>query len=426
MPMRTICIVATNRSDYGRLKPVMDALRTRDDVKLQIIIGSFAYFDNFFSYLRHANPVSFIRSLPWYIRARLTHLLGGDSAALRYERLAQVMAADGYAVDARLPLLVEGGTPSEMVSSAGFGLLGLPAIFKKLKPDIVLINGDRFEIISVAIAAAYMNIPLAHIEGGDVSGTIDNSTRHAISKLAHLHFPATSQSAGRLARMGEDPKTVFTFGSPIIDSLKEIDLHLDNSFYDRYPLEVGRIDLTKPYILISHHPVTTEYADNYRQMKELLAALDTVGLPQFFIAPNIDAGSDGITIAMREYRASDGIKRSVFHKHIALEEYIKLLAHAAVAVGNSSSFLREAAYLGTPAVLVGTRQLYRERGDNVREVATERNEIADAILVQLKHGPYTQDVRFGDGTAAKRIAEVLATYDLEKINVQKFFWENNI
>lgn len=423
--MRKICVVVTNRSDYGRLKPIMDELKARVDIELQVVIGSHVYTGSILSHIRHAKPQSLRKSLPWYIRARITSLFGGRDRAHQLEQLGRAVSKDGFTVNAQLPLLLEGGTTSAMTKSTGFGLLNLPPIFEELKPDIVLINGDRFEIFSIAIAAAYMNIPLAHIEGGDVSGTIDNSIRHAITKLAHIHFPATKESERRIVRMGEDPKTIFTYGSPIIDTLAKIDTSLDNSLLLRYPTHVGSIDLTKPYVLIAHHPVTTEYKDNYRQMKELLGALDEVDMPQFFVAPNIDAGSDGIAQAMREYREGKGASRSVFHKHVSLEDYTKLLAHAAVAIGNSSSLLREAAYLGTPVVVAGTRQQFRERGANVREVPSQQQAITEALKQQLAHGPYPQDMRFGDGTASPQIAEKLATIDLEEVSVQKYFHETS-
>lgn len=399
------------------------ALRKRPDVQLQVVVGSAAHFDGIISYLRDASVHSLRHALPWYVRARLLKIFGGTAAVLRREKLSRTIMDDGFSIDARLPLLLEGGTPREMVISNSRGLRSLVDIFARLKPDIVLINGDRFEIFSVAVAAVLLNIRLAHIEGGDVSGTIDNSIRHAVSKLAHLHFPATDESAQRLVRMGEDPATVFTFGSPIIDALRGIDTSLDNSFYERHPHDVGRIDLTKPFLLVAHHPVTTEYDDNRRQMGEILAALDMLKLPQFFIAPNIDAGSDGISAMMREYRAGEGASRGVFHKHLSLEDYTKLLAHAAVAVGNSSSFIREAAYLGTPAVVVGTRQSHRERGANVIEVACSKGEIADAIRRQLEHGTYPRDERFGAGNSAAQIARTLIEIDLSQVLVQKFFNE---
>lgn len=421
--MRTICVVATNRSDYGRLHPVMDALRAHPDITLQVVYGSYAYFDSFWQYLRYAKPESLLRSLPWYIRARLTKLVGGEGAVFAREQLSRMMMADGFTITARLPLLFEGGTTQEMVAAAGVGLLSLRETFARLKPDVVLINGDRFEILPVAVAAAYMNIPIAHIEGGDVSGTIDNSIRHAVSKFSHLHFPATQESADRLVRMGEHPDTIYTFGSPIIDSLTKIDTSLDNTLFDRYPSDVGCIDLIKPYILIAHHPVTTEYADNHAQMKELLAALDTLGMPQFFVSPNIDAGSDGISVAMREYRLGPASSRSVFHKHLSLEDYIKVYAHACVAVGNSSSFLREGAFLGVPSVIVGTRQQHRERGANVVEVEAKKDTILTALKTQIAHGPYEKDLRFGDGTSAEKIAKTLLEVDLDTLGVQKYFWE---
>lgn len=389
---------------------------------MQVAVGSSAHFDGIMSYMREVGDISLAR-LRWFIRSRIIKIFGGDAAVTRYEQLSRLIIKDGFVINARIPMLVGGGTPRAMVYTASRGLTALVRIFENLKPDIVLINGDRFEILPVAIAAAYMNIRIAHIEGGDVSGTIDNSIRHAVSKFAHIHFPATALSAQRLIRMGENPQSVFALGSPIIDALKKIDLTLENAWQDRYPAEIGRIDLTEPYVLIAHHPVTTEYDDNYRQMKEILSALDMISLPQFFIAPNIDAGSDGVARAMREYRSTGAAGRSVFHKHVTLEEYIRLLSHASVAIGNSSSFIREGAYLGVPSVIVGTRQKYRERSDNCVEVAAECGAIHDAIRTQIAHGRYDQDTRFGDGTAAERIATTLATLSLETVPAQKHFYE---
>lgn len=421
--MRTVCVVATNRSDYGRLHPVMEALKAHDNIQLKVVVGSAAYFDGLWWYLRYAKVPSLLKALPWLIRARLIKIVGGERAVLTQEQLSRMVLADGYEIAARLPLLIEGSTPPQMVSAAGIGLLKLSEILSNLKPDVVLINGDRFEILPVAVATAYLNIPLAHIEGGDVSGTIDNSIRHAVSKFAHLHFPATAESARRLERMGEDPATIFTHGSPIIDTLRDIDTSLGNDLHDRYPKDLNPIDLTKPYVVVMQHPVTTEYKESYAQTKELLAALDQIGMPQFFIAPNIDAGSDGIASALTEYRQSPGAARSIFHKHLSLEDYIKVFAHAAVAVGNSSSFLREGAYLGVPCVVVGSRQRYRERGENVIEVPAEQRVIVDALRKQIAHGRYPSDLRFGTGDAAVRIAETLATIDLAKVSIQKYFHE---
>jgi UDP-hydrolysing UDP-N-acetyl-D-glucosamine 2-epimerase len=421
--MRTICVVATNRSDYGRLHPVMEALKSHQDIELKVVVGSAAYFDGLWWYLRYAKVSSLPRSLFWLVRARLIKIFGGERAVLAQEQLSRMVQKDGYEIAARLPLLIEGSTPPQMVAAAGTGLLKLADIFSELTPDLVLINGDRFEILPVAVAAAYMNIRVAHIEGGDVSGTIDNSIRHAISKFAHLHFPATTESAARLERMGEDPATIFTHGSPIIDTLRGIDTSLGNDLHDRYPKDLNAIDLTKPYVVVMQHPVTTEYEDSYAQTKELLAALDTIGMPQFFIAPNIDAGSDGIATALSEYRNSSGAARSIFHKHLSLEDYIKVFASAAVAVGNSSSFLREGAYLGVPCVVVGSRQRHRERGENVIEVEAKREPIADAMRKQIAHGRYPSDLRFGKGDAATQIAQTLASIDLDKVSIQKYFHE---
>lgn len=420
---KKICVVTTNRADYGRLKPIMEKIRADETLSLQVVAGTSLFLDHFFWYLRHGEPVSFWKSLPWYLKARGKVLFGKTASAYRLEHLTRTIIQDGFPVHARLPLFLEGGTTQTMVKTAGLGLLGTPDIFEKLQPDIVLINGDRFEIFSIAMAAAFSNIRIAHIEGGDASGTIDDSIRHAISKLAHLHFPATKKSRARLLQMGENPQHIFVCGSPIIDALKTADLSLNNSFYERYRYGGVQIDLSKDFLLVMHHPVTTEYTDNYRNTKELIAAIASASLPSVFFASNIDAGSDGVSKAIREYRDQSQKPNAVFFKSVPTEDFYRVFAHARVVVGNSSSFLREAAFLGVPAVVIGSRQQGRERGENVIEVIPEKKQISDAIQKQINHGAYAPSHIFGEGDSAAQIVQILSRLDLNSVSLQKQFFE---
>ncbi|MEK7082329.1 MAG: UDP-N-acetylglucosamine 2-epimerase [Patescibacteria group bacterium] len=416
-----ICVITTSRSDYGRMKPVMEAIQRAPEFALQVVAGSHLYFDHLLWYLRHGEPVSFWKSLPWYLRARGATMREGDYGVVAREYSARLLAQDGFPVHARIPMFLEGGNPRVMTKIGGLALLGLPRIFEKLRPDLIVINGDRFEMLPVAFAAVCANIPLAHIEGGDVSGTLDESIRHAVTKLAHIHFPATEKSASRLRAMGEDPERIFPVGSPIIDTISRLDLSLDNSVYERNGFGGGRrIDFTRPYVLALQHPVTTRYEENRRDTEELIAAADALNLQKIFLAPNIDAGSDGVSGALRAHRDANP-ERTVFFKSLIPHDFYRVLKHAAVAVGNSSSFIRESAYFGVPAVIVGDRQQGRERGENAIEVAAERSQIIAAAESRLRHGPYPRDTIFGDGNAAEKIVEICTRFGPGSVRVQKTF-----
>ncbi len=417
-----VCVVTTNRADYGRMKPVMEAIRREPKLELRLVVGTPLFFDHLMWYLRHGEPLSLWRSLPWYIRARWMTFRGRHAEVAEREQLLRLLAADGFPIHARLPLFLEGGNPRVMVKTSGLCLLGLPDIFEKLRPDILLFNGDRFEMLPIAFTAAVMNIPIAHIEGGDVSGTIDESIRHAVTKLAHLHFPATPKSGARIRAMGENPQHIFVTGSPVIDMLTGLDLSVENALHERHRSGGGYIDFTKPYLLILQHPVTTRYARNRSDMEALIAAVREMPLQKLFLTPNIDAGSDGVSAALRAYR-DDAPADAAFYKQFAPHDFYRVFNNAAVVVGNSSSFIREGAFLGTPAVIVGDRQRGRERGKNVIEVGFDAVAIARAIEQQLGHGKYPPSLIFGDGTASSKIVSVLSTLEPGKIPLQKEFFE---
>ncbi len=425
LPKKTkICVITTNRSDYGRMKPVMAEIRKDGRLELQVVVGTNLFFDHLFWYFRHGEPLSFWRSFPWYLKARRMALFGQDKEIQKREQLMKLLVADGFPIHARLPIFLEGGNTRVMAKTVGLCLLGLPDILQKLRPDLVLINGDRFEILPIAFAVVSMNIPLAHIEGGDISGTIDESVRHAITKLAHLHFPATQKSAARIRAMGEGAAHIFVTGSPVIDTLTQLELSLDNSLHKRYRVGGERIDFTKPFLFVLQHPVTTRYEKNRADMEELIAAVDGFHIQKFFLTPNIDAGSDGVAAALRAYRARKPAQ-TTFYKYFSPPDFYRIFSHAAVVVGNSSSFIREGAFLGTPAVIVGDRQQGRERGENVKEVSPVRDEIRAAIDTQIRNGRYSQNFLFGDGTAARRIVGVLAAHHPSTFPLQKKFYDSH-
>jgi UDP-hydrolysing UDP-N-acetyl-D-glucosamine 2-epimerase len=303
-----------------------------------------------------------------------------------------------------------------MAKSTGLGIIELATQFENLQPDVVLTVADRFETIATAIAASYMNIPVAHTQGGEVTGSIDESVRHAVTKLSHIHFPATELAAQNVIRMGEDPATVIMTGCPSIDLIAGLDLRLPKDFFVEYKGVGANIDPEKPYVVVLQHPVTTEYGSGLEQIRQTLQAVRKAGLQTVWLWPNVDAGSDDVSKGLRMAREKGEAQNVRFYRNFTPEDYARLITNAACLVGNSSSALREGAYLGLPAVNVGSRQFGREHGHNVVHASYSAGEILDAMQRQIAHGRYTSDRRFGDGKAGERIADALAkaTFRIQK------------
>jgi UDP-hydrolysing UDP-N-acetyl-D-glucosamine 2-epimerase len=367
---RKICVVVASRANYARIKTVLTAVQEREDLELQVIAAASTLLERF-----------------------------GSSV--------DVMALDGFVPNATIRLIIEGENPATMAKSTGLGLLELPTVFEMLQPDVVVTVADRFETIATAIAAAYMNIPVAHTQGGEVSGSIDESVRHAVTKLAHLHFPATELSARRIVAMGEDPATVHTVGCPSIDLVAQTDLGLHRDALAHFGGVGSTIDPDQPFVLMMQHPVTTEYGHGLDQINATIDAVASLGMQALVFWPNVDAGSDQLAKGLRQFRETGRAHGFHFFRNLPPEVFFRLMAHCACMVGNSSAALREGAYLGTPAVTVGTRQNDRECGRNVVRAGHDPAEIADAIRDQLRHGRYESDPIFGDGTAGTRIADIL-------------------
>jgi UDP-hydrolysing UDP-N-acetyl-D-glucosamine 2-epimerase len=255
-----------------------------------------------------------------------------------------------------------------------------------------------------------MNIPLAHTMGGEISGTIDESIRHAVTKLSHLHFPANKEAAERIVRMGEDPTAVHVVGCPRIDLVAEIvhgNGHLESSDWLEREGVGAHITLDKPFLLVSQHPVTTEYGHGEEQIVETLMALHELQMPTIMLWPNADAGSEDISRGMRKFREKHRPEYIRFYKNFPIETYVRLMLGCACAIGNSSAPLREGAYTGVPTVNIGTRQQGRDRADNVTDCGYDRREIIAAVKEQLAHGRYASSHLYGDGGAGARIAKIL-------------------
>jgi UDP-hydrolysing UDP-N-acetyl-D-glucosamine 2-epimerase len=290
----------------------------------------------------------------------------------------------------------------------GFGVVEFASEYQRLKPDLVLIIGDRYEALSAALAAAYMNLPIVHMQGGEVSGSIDESARHCISKLAQFHVPATARAKDYLVRMGERPDTILTVGCPSSDIARVLDRALDPTIVNARG-SGAVLDVSQPFLLVVFHPTTTEFGGERAQALELLEALALANTPTLLLWPNIDAGSDHISKAIRMFRSEHPELQLRTLTNLTPENYLKVLGAAACAVGNSSSFVRDAGFLGTPVVLVGERQKFREHDVHVTEVAPARDAVARAITQQLAHGRYAPSTLYGDGEVSARVAATLAT-----------------
>jgi GDP/UDP-N,N'-diacetylbacillosamine 2-epimerase (hydrolysing) len=366
---RKVCVVLVDRANYGRLKPVMTAIKHQSGLELQV-------------------------------------LATGTMVLERFDQPVNVVRADGFNIDGEIYIELEGSTPTTMAKSVGFGLVEFASEFHRLKPDVVLLIGDRYEALAAAIAAAYMNITLVHIQGGEVSGSIDESARHAISKFAHFHFPSTHRAAEYLVRMGERPDTILGTGCPSSDIAKSLDRRLDPAIVNTRGAGID-IDVAKPFLLVVFHPTTTEYGGERRQMEILMAALDQLRVQSLILWPNIDAGSDHISKVIRLKRLETSVPWIRTITNLTPDNYLRVLANAACAVGNSSSFVRDAGYFGTPIVLVGNRQNGREHDVHVQPVPVEQDAIVEAIRRQLTHGRYEPSTMYGDGNVSARIAKGL-------------------
>lgn len=378
MSRRRVCVVVTARPSYSRIKTALRAIQEHPGLELQLVVAASALLD-------------------------------------RYGTAVRTIEADGFPIAARVYMVLEGENLATMAKTTGLGLLELATVFDNLRPDVVVTVADRYETLSTAVAASYMNIPVAHVQGGEVTGSIDEKVRHAVTKLADLHFVSTEKAAERVIRMGEDPAKVFVTGCPSIDLATEVlaSPALDFDPFERYGGVGAPVDLdAQGYIVVMQHPVTTEYEQAREHACETLYAVAEAGLPALWFWPNVDAGSDGTSNAIRSFRELHAPKNIHFFKNMQPTDFLRLLAGARCLVGNSSVGIRECSYLGVPTVDIGTRQGGRDRGRNVVGAGYDRQEILAAIRAQAAHGRYPSDPIYGEGNAGERIARLLAEQPL--------------
>ncbi|MFK8115162.1 MAG: UDP-N-acetylglucosamine 2-epimerase [Rubripirellula sp.] len=367
---RKVCVILVDRANYGRLKPVMQAIKDQPDLELQV-------------------------------------LAAGTMVLERFDMPVKVVEKDGFPISGQIYVELEGSNPTTMAKSLGFGVVEFASEFRRLEPDLVLIIGDRYEALAATMAAAYMNLCIAHIQGGEVSGSIDESARHAISKFSHFHFPSTQRAADYLIQMGEQAETILTVGCPSSDIARELERTSTHELINGMG-SGATIDTEKPYGLVIFHPTTTTYGGEREQMDALLEALGRVAMPTILLWPNIDAGSGHVNKAIRSFREThrpDWMRALI---NLMPEDYLRVLSGAACAIGNSSSFVRDASFFGTPVVLVGDRQDGREIDQHVTPVRPTADAVEAAIRAQLENGRYPASTLYGDGYVSTRIADAIA------------------
>jgi len=380
---RRIGVVTVSRSDYGHLRPVLEGIRRAGDLGLVLFVAGMHLEPDFGSTVRE-------------------------------------IEADGFAIAERIAMLERGDSPEAVAVSTGRGVEGFARAFAGRRPDLLVVLGDRFEMLAAAVAALPFALPVAHIHGGEISeGAMDNQIRHAITKLAHLHFASAEPHARRIAQMGEEAWRIHTVGGPGIDRITTTEAL-------RREAVARELDLPAegPWLLVTFHPVTLEYRDTASHVDELLAALEKTDGTLIITYPNADTSGRLIIDRLEEF-ATRHPGRVRVARTLGERLYLSLLRHCDVMIGNSSSGLIEAPSFGLPAVNIGARQRGRLRGANVIDVEPARDEILRGI--ETAHTPaFKAQARaaanpYGDGRAAPRIVEALRTVQLDARLVQKRF-----
>jgi UDP-hydrolysing UDP-N-acetyl-D-glucosamine 2-epimerase len=378
MKKRKICVIITARPSYSRVRTALLAINNHPELELQLVVAASALLD------RYGSTINYIE-------------------------------ADGFKIAEKVYMIIEGATLTSSAKTTGIGIMELATTFDNLKPDMVCTIGDRYETMATAIAASYMNIPLVHIQGGEVTGNIDEKVRHAITKLSDLHLVSNDDAKQRLIKMGEYEDKIHITGCPSIDIAKQV---LDHSALDFDPCQkyggVGKyIDPSKDYLVVMQHPVTTEFDMSKSQAETLIKIIHELNIPVFWFWPNPDAGSDGTSSALRTYREENPDNHIRFFKNLEGADFLKLLYHSKCLIGNSSVGIRECSYLGIPVVNIGSRQNRRLRGKNVIDSDYSQENLREAILKQVNHGHYPIENLYGSGHAGIAIANVLVNAGTE-------------
>lgn len=375
--MKKVCVVITARPSYSRIRSALLALKNYQNIELQLILAASALLEV-------------------------------------YGKVIKQIERDGFKITAKVYSVVSGENLETSAKTTGLGIVELSSVFESIKPDMVVTIADRFETMSTAIAASYMNIPLIHVQGGEVTGNIDEKVRHAITKLSDIHLVATQKAKERVLRMGENPEKIYVTGCPSIDIAENVKKNYAKLNFD--PIKkyngVGHyISDRENYVVIMCHPVTTAIEFLQQQTRCLFEVAEKIGKQIYWFWPNVDAGSDIVSKEIRVQREVKNRKNIFFFKNMSPDDFLVLLMGCECIIGNSSVAIRECSYLGVPAINVGDRQIGRERGKNVWDVSFDVNEILNAYQKILETPPLEGETLYGDGHAGEKIAEIIASLD---------------
>lgn len=384
MSNKRICVAITARPSYSRIRTALQYLSQASDVELTVVCSGSALLD-------------------------------------RYGRVADLIKKDGFNVVEEMYTFIEGNEPISMALTTANTIQHSASLLSRLSPHHVVTIADRYETLGTAVAAAYVGIPLVHIQGGEITGNIDEKVRHAVTKLADFHLVANKRARSLVIKMGEHPDSVFVTGCPSVDLAREaVDLPMETVQHAIDEFGVGaRVDLGQDYIVVLLHPETDSYEQSYSRMASTLEAVQRIGLPALVFWPNVDAGSDATSKAIRVFRESNSFKSARYLKNLEGHLFLKLLSGSRCLIGNSSVGIRECSYLGTPVVNIGGRQTGRERGGNVVDCEWSLPQIIAAIDQQLGAGRNNSSSLYGDGFAGEKIAEVIRS--LACVSTKRFY-----
>lgn len=383
---RRLVVAITARPSYSRIRSAIQLLRETSGVSVQVICSGSALLD-------------------------------------RYGRVVDLIRADGFDVVEELYTFVEGNEPLSMALTTANTIHNTASVLRRLSPTWVMSIADRYETLGTAVAAAYLGIPLIHVQGGEITGNIDEKVRHAVTKLADVHLVSTPLAGQRLQRMGEAPSSVHVTGCPSIDLAREaMEIPLDRVQAAINEFGVGsHLDLQRDFIVVLQHPETDSFDQSYSRMQATLDAVADVGMQTLIFWPNVDAGSDATSKAIRVFRENGRFPNVHYIKNLDGRIFLRLLCQARCLIGNSSVGIRESAFIGTPVVNLGDRQFGRERSANVLNVGWQRDDIRDAIHKQLSAGRYISSTLYGDGYAGERIADVVYSLGGATANNKRFY-----
>jgi UDP-N-acetylglucosamine 2-epimerase (non-hydrolysing)/GDP/UDP-N,N'-diacetylbacillosamine 2-epimerase (hydrolysing) len=371
---RRIAVMTGTRAEYGLLRGVMRRIQASKSLRLQVIVT-------------------------------------GTHVSRQFGRTMDEILKDGFKIDSVIRLAPQEDSGLGMALSLGRSIKELASSLSRLRPDILVVLGDRFEVLAAALAATYLNIPIAHLHGGDISGSVDQPVRHATSKLCHIHFVASAQAGTQLRKIGEDKRRIFIVGAPGLDEILGKVFTSSDILGRKYD-----IDGSKPLLILLQHPVVTEEKKAVDQLMETLEAVKVIGIQTVVIYPNADAGGMGMIAAIKTFCRKNRFLKPV--KSMPRTDFLGLMSVADAMIGNSSSALIEAPSFRLPVVNIGTRQLGRQRAGYVIDVDHDAGQIQLAIKNALRHGnlqakrPRTSP--YGDGRSSERIVRVLKDIDLNK------------